>query len=67
MRVFVGAFAGLALLAGTVAARPAEARCFWNGYAWECWHHPAHSNSRWRHYEERTWPAPVWFWGWQPY
>ncbi len=28
-----------AFLLGTAAmAQPAEARCWWNGYAWHCWH-----------------------------
>jgi len=28
-----------ALLLGTAAfAQPAEARCWWNGYSWHCWH-----------------------------
>ena len=29
----------VAFLLGTAAtAQPAEARCWWNGYAWHCWH-----------------------------
>ncbi len=41
-------FGGLAaLLLGSAALVPqAEARCWWNGYAWHCWHPHAYW---WRH------------------
>ncbi|MGE5271584.1 MAG: hypothetical protein ACM3JG_18135 [Thiohalocapsa sp.] len=53
MKMLLGALAAVTLLVGVAASQPAEARCFWNGYAMECyrpyfqprphvwWHHPA--------------------------
>jgi hypothetical protein len=46
-----------ALLLGTAALVPqAEARCWWNGFAWHCWHphaywHPWHP----RYYHPYAW------------
>ncbi len=40
MKIILGALTALTLLAGVAASQPAEARCFWNGYVMECWHHP---------------------------
>jgi len=53
MRRFV--LATLAALAiGTAAfAQPAEARCWWNGYSWHCWHPHGwwgYHHPYWRHY-----------------
>jgi len=43
-----------AFLLGTVAtAQPAEARCWWNGYTWHCWH--PHS-WWWRHHHHEWGP-----------
>ena len=45
-----------ALVIGTAAfAQPAEARCWWNGYSWQCWYPHPHAWWRyhhpyWRHY-----------------
>jgi hypothetical protein len=41
------------LLGSAVLASPAEARCWWNGYAMQCWHPHAwwwHHHPYWRHY-----------------
>lgn len=52
MKMLLGALAAVTVLVGVAASQPAEARCFWNGYAMECyrpyfyphrhmwWHHP---------------------------
>ena len=56
MKFLVGAVAAAAVLVGVAASQPAEARCFWNGFAWECWHHPRHFG--WGH--DRAWDR----WGW---
>ena len=66
--------AGLAaFLLGTAAfAQPAEARCWWNGYSWHCWHPHAwwwhHHRPYWHHY---GWGhGPYWRhygWGYGPY
>ncbi|MGH6851496.1 MAG: hypothetical protein ACREDD_13800 [Methylocella sp.] len=46
MKLVLGALAAVTLLVGVAASQPAEARCFWNGFAMECyrpynhyWHH----------------------------
>ena len=38
MKYVLGALTAVMLLVGVAAAQPAEARCFWNGYGWQCWH-----------------------------
>jgi hypothetical protein len=49
-----------ALLLGTAAlAHPAEARCFWNGYAMECYHHYPGWWDR-EHYRHHHWGPPPW-------
>jgi hypothetical protein len=50
MRFALGALAAITLLAGVAASQPAEARCFWNGFGWQCWHHPHHYWGGWRHH-----------------
>ena len=37
MKFVLGAVAA-AVLAGAAFVQPAEARCFWNGFAMECYH-----------------------------
>ena len=54
MKFVVGALAAVAMLVGVAASQPAEARCFWNGFAWQCWHRPHFGNGygpgwHWRH------------------
>ena len=52
-----------AVVLGTAAlSSPAEARCWWNGYAMQCWHHP-HA-WWWRHHH--YWGPYAWhhhYWG----
>jgi hypothetical protein len=52
---------------GALSATPAEARCWWNGYNWQCWHprhwywQRHHHHDWWRHHREG------WYWrhrGW---
>jgi hypothetical protein len=38
MKILLGALVAVTLLIGIAAAQPAEARCWWNGYEWQCWH-----------------------------
>jgi len=40
MKFILGALGAVALLVGVAASQPAEARCFWNGFAMECYHSP---------------------------
>ena len=49
MRILLGALAAVTLLVGIGAAQPASARCFWNGFAMECYR-PHHSHWWWRHH-----------------
>lgn len=49
MKVVLGAVAA-AMLFGAVAIQPAEARCFWNGFATVCTQHYWHP-----HYWHRGW------------
>ena len=78
MKIIVGALAAATLLIGVAATQPAEARCFWNGFAWQCWqpqpqiwwggpvwHHAAWGpgwGPRWRH---PGW-GPRWHRAWGP-
>ena len=57
MKMLLGALAAVTLLVGVAASQPAEARCFWNGFARECYR-PYHH--WWWHHHYRP------YWGW-PY
>jgi len=62
MRIILGALAAVALFAGVAASQPAEARCFWNGYAMECFHHPHYG---YWHHRNWGWDRPYHrHWGW---
>jgi hypothetical protein len=62
-------FGGLAaLLLGSAALVPqAEARCWWNGFAWHCWHphaywwHPWHPHY---YYSYAYWHHPHYRYAW---
>ena len=57
MKLIIGALTAVTLLAGVAASQPAEARCFWNGFAMECFHHPHFGY--WHH---RHWGGPYGYW-----
>ena len=38
MKYVLGALAAVTLLIGVAVSQPAEARCWWNGWTWHCWH-----------------------------
>jgi hypothetical protein len=61
MRKFI--LATLAALAiGTAAfAQPADAACWWNGFAWNCW---PHHHAWWRYHHPWRYG---WGWGYHPY
>ena len=61
MRIVLGALTAMTLLVGVAAAQPAEARCFWNGFAMECYH-PYHSWGWHRPYFHGYAP---WGYGWR--
>jgi hypothetical protein len=51
-----------AMLVGAVWAQPAEARCFWNGFATVCTHHGYGYGDGWHH---RHWDRGYgWHRGW---
>jgi hypothetical protein len=51
MKFILGALGAVTLLVGIAGIQPAEARCFWNGVAMECYHHPFffHHHHWWHH------------------
>jgi hypothetical protein len=52
----------VALTVASAALVPqAEARCWWNGYAWHCWHPHARW---WRYHYYRPY---AWYWHHHPY
>jgi hypothetical protein len=55
MKLVLGALAAVTLLVGVAASQPAEARCFWNGYGMECFHHP-----HWGYWHHRDWDRGYW-------
>ena len=57
MKYVLSALTAVTLLVGVAASQPAEARCFWNGFGWEC-HHPYHSWWGHRHHYR-----PYGWWG----
>jgi hypothetical protein len=52
MKYVLGALAAVTLLVGVAASQPAEARCYFDGYYWHCWH--PHYYGYWR------WHRPYW-------
>ena len=58
MKFILGALGAVALLVGVAASQPAEARCFWNGFAMECYHSPHFGY--WRHpgFDRPAWDRP---------
>ena len=52
MKFVLGAIAA-AVLAGAAFVQPAEARCFWNGVAMECYGHSFYRP--WRHHYWNNW------------
>jgi hypothetical protein len=51
-KIMLGALAAI-LLGSAALAPPAEARCWWTGYGWHCWHPHAwwwHHRHYWHHY-----------------
>jgi hypothetical protein len=57
MKIVLGALAAATLLVGVAASQPAEARCFWNGYGWQCWH----SHHYWGGWHRHHWYRHGWW------
>ena len=60
MRYVLGAVAAV-LLAGAAFVQPAEARCFWNGFAMECYHS---APFYWHRHFDGGWDRPYFNRGW---
>ena len=56
MRFILGALAAVTLLVGVAASQPADARCFWNGFAMQCFHRPHFYGWHHRYWDE----GPYW-------
>lgn len=56
MKMLLGALAAVTLLVGVAASQPAEARCFWNGFAMECYRPYVHPYVGWGWHQ----PRPYW-------
>jgi hypothetical protein len=62
MKKLVVAALAAFVLGSAVLTTPAEARCWWNGYAWHCWR-PHPYAWRWRHH----YPYRYYGWGYGPH
>ena len=70
-KIVIAALAAFVL--GTAAlSTPAEARCWWNGYAWHCWHPQdswryQHRHRDWGPYSQRQhqWGPYSYGYGWR--
>jgi hypothetical protein len=64
--LLAGLIAGV--LAAGVMVPQAQARCWWNGYTWHCWHHHSwwwrHHHWHAHHYWYRPYAHYYWY---QPY
>ena len=60
MKKIVIATAAAFVLGTAALASPAEARCWWNGYAWHCWHPHA-----WYHHHYHHWGPYGYGYGWR--
>ena len=63
MKFILGALAAVSLLVGIAASQPADARCFWNGFGFECFHRPHYGYWHHRHW---GWDRPY-YRDWAPY
>jgi hypothetical protein len=65
MKFILGALAAVSLFVGVAASQPADARCFFNGFGWECFHRPHYG-----YWHERHWGFDRPYhrdWGWNRY
>ena len=60
MKYILSALAAVTLLVGIGASQPAEARCFWNGFGWQCVHH---GGPWWWHRHHAFFHRPYWLGG----
>lgn len=62
MKAILGALAAVTVLVGVAASQPAEARCFWNGFAMECYRPYHHHWGYWHRPFAYRYERPFW-WG----
>jgi hypothetical protein len=55
MKFILSALAAVTLLVGIAASQPAEARCFWNGFGWQCYHPYHHWGWGWHRHWRPYW------------
>jgi hypothetical protein len=55
MKFILSALAAVTLLVGIAATQPAEARCFWNGFGWQCYHLYHHWGWGWHRHWRPYW------------
>jgi hypothetical protein len=55
MKFVLGALAAVSLFVGIAAAQPADARCYFDGYGWQCYHRPHYG-----YWHDRYWDRPYW-------
>ena len=70
MKFILGALAAVAVFVGVAASQPADARCYWNGYGWQCVQRPHYGYWQQRHWgRERPYRYGYrHHWGWdRPY
>ena len=62
MRFILSALAAVALLVGVAATQPAEAqaRCFWDGFALQCFHRPHYGYWLHPYWGHPYWGDPYW-------
>ena len=48
MKILVPALAAVMLIGAVATATPAEAKCWWNGYSWQCASRQNYNGDRWR-------------------
>jgi hypothetical protein len=54
MKLILSTVAALMLI-GAVAAQPAQAACWWNGYGWQCWQPNEHRDRDRDWHQDRDW------------
>ena len=60
MKLLLSTLAAIVLV-GAFTVHPADAACWWNGWAWQCWHPPHYYHwAYWHPYW--GWHHPYWSW-----
>jgi hypothetical protein len=54
MKILLTALAAVTLIGAVATATPAEARCWWNGYNWQCASRSHNGYDSWRYSHRRN-------------